>query len=189
MSNSKREEKYELSLISEKKIVKLEITAIDAAHAQAQASDISRCLYVSSFKLNYGKAKSKNTHIQELFKKLSTSDFNHNKCFEWSSSYTNGCPAIYLFGKRFYIRPLILDYMDMNRDNFVKMTCKNKRCVNPYHFSYAPEKASKLTGGDKKLMLAFASQGVSVQQIAEALKVHRTTVYRNLNNERLHSGT
>lgn len=78
--------------------------------------------------------------------------------------------------------------MDMNRDNFVKMTCKNKRCVNPYHFSYTPSKASKLTGGDKQMMLAFASQGVSVQQIAEALKVHRTTVYRNLKNERLHSG-
>jgi len=177
---------YSLELARDTKKTIVEIKANDAAHAQAQALDISRALKTDKFILRYEKQKS--TKLSELFKKLAYSEFSHKECFEWSSSYTNGCPAIYLFGKRFYIRPLILDYMDMNRDNFVKMTCKNKRCVNPYHFSYAPAKASKLTGGDKKLMLAFASQGVSVQQIAEALKVHRTTVYRNLNNERLHSG-
>lgn len=178
---------YCLKLQKLNKNLKLAIKANDASHAQAQALDICRSLSADQFTLLY--EEHKNTKLSELFKKLAYSDFSHKECFEWSSSYTNGCPAIYLFGKRFYIRPLILDYMDMNRDNFVKMTCKNKRCVNPYHFSYAPAKASKLTGGDKKLMLAFASQGVSIQQIAEALKVHRTTVYRNLNNERLHSGT
>jgi Transposase and inactivated derivatives, IS30 family len=178
---------YCLKLQKSNKNLKLAIKANDASHAQAQALDICRSLSADQLTLLY--EEHKNTKLSELFKKLAYSDFNHKECFEWSSSYTNGCPAIYLFGKRFYIRPLILDYMDMNRDNFVKMTCKNKRCVNPYHFSYAPAKASKLTGGDKKLMLAFASQGVSVQQIAEALKVHRTTVYRNLNNERLSSGT
>ena len=178
---------YTLEIKKNDKGVKVQIKANDASHAQAQASDICRSLAADQFTLLYDTQKE--TKLSELFKKLAYSDFSHKECFEWSSSYTNGCPAIYLFGKRFYIRPLILDYMDMNRDNFVKMTCKNKRCVNPYHFSYAPAKASKLTGGDKKLMLAFASQGVSVQQIAEALKVHRTTVYRNLNNECLHSGT
>jgi len=180
-------ESYNLVVFKANKKTKLSVCAHDAAHAQAQALDISRSLIADKFELAYG--LNKESKLSDLYRRLAYSDFKHQECFEWSSSYTNGCPAIYLFGKRFYIRPLILDYMDMNRDNFVKMTCKNKRCVNPYHFSYAPAKASKLTGGDKKLMLAFASQGVSVQQIAEALKVHRTTVYRNLNNERLHSGT
>lgn len=187
INNSDNIKFYNLELTKNTKKIIIYIQANDASHAQAQALDISRALKTDKFTLRYGEQK--NTKLSELFKKLAYSDFSHKECFEWSSSYTNGCPAIYLFGKRFYIRPLILDYMDMNRDNFVKMTCKNKRCVNPYHFSYAPAKASKLTGGDKQMMLAFASQGVSVQQIAEALKVHRTTVYRNLNNERLHSGT
>jgi hypothetical protein len=186
---SKKTKGYTLELYSNKTKKIIIVEANDNNHAQAQATDISRALCVDKFKLNYEINNIKQTEIFNLFKKLAYSDFSHKECFEWSSSYTNGCPAIYLFGKRFYIRPLILDYMDMNRDNFVKMTCKNKRCINPYHFSYTPEKASKLTGGDKQMMLAFASQGVSVQQIAEAIKVHRTTVYRNLKNERLHSGT
>ena len=158
-------------------------------HAQAQALDISRAFKADKTSLRYESNSQSCKKLENLFKKLAYSDFSHNECFEWSSSCTNGCPAIYLFGKRFYIRPLILDYMDMNRDNFVKMTCKNKRCVNPYHFSYTPAKASKLTGGDKQMMLAFASQGVSIQQIAEALNVHRSTIYRTLNNEHLHSGS
>jgi len=180
---------YVLEIIKNKNKKIISISAYDNNHAQAQATDISRAFDVDKFSLNYREVGNREDLTSTLFQKLAFSDFSHNECFEWSSSYTNGCPAIYLFNKRFYIRPLILDYMDMNRDNFVKMTCKNKRCVNPYHFSYTPTKASKLTGGDKQMMLAFASQGVSVQQIAEALKVHRTTVYRNLNNERLHSGT
>lgn len=167
----------------------ISIEAHDASHAQAQALDISRALRADRFDLYYGKEENKKTKICELFKKLAYSDFSHHECFEWKGPYTNGCPSVYLFNKRFYVRPMILDYMDMNRDSFVKTTCNNKKCVNPYHFSYAHAKAAKLTCGDRKMMLAFASQGVSVQQIAEALNVHRSTVYRTLNNEHLHSGT
>jgi len=33
------------------------------------------------------------------------------------------------------------------------------------------------------MALAFRSQGASIQQIAKALNVHRTTIYRTLKNE------
>lgn len=180
---------YILEIFKGKDKKAVAIKAYDNNHAQAQALDISRALCVDRFSLSYQDKNKKEDTFCELLKRLAFSDFKHKECFNWSSSYTNESPVIYLFKKRFYIRPLILDYMDMNRDNFVKMVCKNKKCVNPYHFSYAKTRASRLTCGDKKMMLAFASQGVSAQQIAEALNVHRSTIYRTLNNEHLHSGS
>ena len=52
---------------------------------------------------------------------------------------------------------------------------------------YLSEKNSKLGGGDLQMLLAFRSQGVSVQQIAKALNVHRSTIYRILKDERISS--
>jgi len=46
-----------------------------------------------------------------------------------------------------------------------------------------------LTDADVNLALVFASQGVPVKEIAKALKVNRSTIYRTLNREHLHSGS
>jgi hypothetical protein len=185
---SQRTKKYTLELHSDKTKKIVTVEANDNNHAQAQSIDISRALCVDKFKLNYEINNIKQTKICSLFKKLAYSDFSHDECFEWEGSYTNGCPTVYLFGKRFYIRPLIIDYMNIKKDSIVKMECENKDCVNPYHFSYKTCKAQKMSSGDLKMMLAFAGQGVSVKQIAKALNIHRSTVYRNLNHERLHAG-
>jgi hypothetical protein len=180
-------EEYSLTIFRDSIRTTLSIEAIDHAHAQAQATDITKSLSAEKFKLSYGKGN--DNKLSDLYRRLAFSDFNPKECFEWSGSFTNNVPSVYVLGKRYYIRPLIQVYLDSDRDKIVKNTCNNTKCINPYHNHYLNSKNSKLSSGDHQMMLAFASQGVSVQQIAEALKVHRTTVYRNLNNERLHSGT
>ena len=188
MTSTSDKEHYFLELEKNKAKIKIQIAANDAAHAQAQVVDISRALKADKYQLSYGSPGAVKDKLSTLFNKLAYSRFEHDKCFEWTGSFVNNNPVIYVLKKRFYVRPLILDYMDINTDNVVKMECEHKGCVNPYHFSYKTRKASKMSGGDLKMMLAFASQGVSIPQIAKALKIHRSTVYRNLNHERIHAG-
>jgi IS30 family transposase len=45
---------------------------------------------------------------------------------------------------------------------------------------YTQHKNSRLTTGDIKLLEAYSQQGVSVNQIAKALNVHRSTIFRKL---------
>ena len=165
----------------------ISVVANDSNHAQAQGVDISRALSLERFSIEYTYRQP--GELSELFRRLAFSEFSHKECCHWKGCHTNGNPCFYVFGTRYYIRNLIIDYMDMNRDSVVKMSCQCKECINPYHFSYKTTKASKLSSGDKKMMLAFRSQGASVMQIAKALNVHRTTIYRNLKNEHLHAGS
>jgi len=180
-------EEYSLLLSKAQTEVKISIKAFDAAHAQAQALDIARSLEADRFELGYGKAKQ--NRLSELFEKLAFNDFDHKQCFDWEGSVVNKVPAVYTLGKRFYVRPLILGYLDITKDAVVKNVCKNPLCVNPYHNQYLHEKNSKLGGGDLQMLLAFRSQGASVPQIAKALNVHRSTIYRILKDERLSSRT
>ena len=188
MTSTSDKEHYCLEVEKETSKIRLQIAANDASHAQAQVVDISRALGADKYKLSYGSPSAKLDKLSSLFNKLAYSKFKHDMCFEWTGSFVNNNPVVYILKKRYYVRPLILDYMDINTDNIVKMECQSKGCVNPYHFSYKTRKASKMSGGDLKMMLAFASQGVSVPQIAKALNIHRSTVYRNLKHERLHAG-
>jgi hypothetical protein len=187
-STSIDKERYALEVEKNNIKLKLQIIANDASHAQAQVVDIARALQADKYQLQYGHADDPFDRLSDLFKKLAFSEFEHTECAKWTGSKTNQNPVVYIFEKRYYVRPLILDYMDIKRDNIVKMECESKDCVNPYHFSYKKTKASKMSSGDLKMMLAFRSQGVSVSQIAKALNLHRSTVYRNLNHERLHAG-
>ena len=180
-------EEYSLLLSKAQTEIKISIKAFDAAHAQAQALDIARSLEADRFELGYGKAKQ--NRLSELFEKLAFNDFSHTQCFDWEGSVVNKVPAVYTLGKRFYVRPLILGYLDITKDAVVKNVCKNSLCVNPYHNQYLHEKNSKLGGGDLQMLLAFRSQGASVPQIAKALNVHRSTIYRILKDERFSSGT
>ncbi len=179
-------ENYTLVGIRNNKTKTIGVVAQDSYHAQAQALDISRALGLERFTLDY-KNKKIEDPLTQLFFDLAYNNFNHAVCYEWEGSFTNNSPVLYAFSKRFYVRNLMLDYMDIKKDSVVKTECNNKECVNPYHFSYKTDKASKLTGGDLQMLLAFHGQGVSVPQIAKALNVHRSTVYRNL-NEHLHAG-
>ena len=165
----------------------LALYANDAGHAQAQALDIARSLKADRFELLY--KKQKQTKLSDLFRRLAFSDFKHKECYNWDGSFIKNIPILYTLGCRYYVRPLILDYMDMNRDNFVHMACGCSSCINPYHNSYKANKASKLTGGDLKLVVAYRSQGISVTQIAKALNVHRSTIYRNLTHECFPAGS
>ncbi len=189
MTKSRREseaEHYKLIIWKGDKKLELSLSALDAAHAQGQALDIARSLEADRFRLSYGKTKA--TKLSRLYEKLTYNRFNHKECDIWNGSVTNGCPSVYALGERYYVRPLVLGYLDISRDDVVKTTCGNTMCVNPYHNQYLTSKNSKLGGGDKQMLLAFRSQGVSVQQIAKALNVHRSTIYRILKNERLSDG-
>jgi hypothetical protein len=180
-------EEYKLILFNKDKKLELSLTANDIGHAQAQSSDIARSLKASLFELTYGATR--NSKLSELYRRLAYSDFNHKECTLWKGAYTNATPVIYALNNRYYVRPLILDYMEMNRDLYVKPSCGNKSCINPFHNTYKSTKASKMTSADVNLAVAFASQGAPVKEIAKALKVHRSTIYRTLNRERFHSGT
>ena len=161
--------------------------ALDSNHAQAQASDILRAFDADKFDLMYEIAKS--TALSKLFKDLAYNTFEHDKCYPWTDKFTNGCPCVYVFSKRFYIKDVILKYLNIPKDKIItKCRCKNTNCINPYHFEYHQSNNSKLTCGDTRLLLAYRSQGTGVNQIAEALNVHRSTIYRKLKNERLSSG-
>lgn len=177
---------YSLFLEKGSKRLTLSVTANDINHAQGQALDISRSLGADRIEIDYGKTRE--NHLSNLYNKLAHNDFDFKECFEWDGSYTNGTPSVYAFSKRFYLRPLILGYLDICQDNTVKNTCCNTRCINPYHNHYLTGRNSKLSGGDQKIALAFRSQGVSVPQIAKALNVHRSTIYRTFKNERFPDG-
>jgi hypothetical protein len=170
------------------KSLALPIVAADTAHAQGQALDISRALDCDKYQITY--IKSKPTVVSNLFERLALNDFSHNECDLWAGSVTNGSPCFYALSKRYYVRAAILKYLDIPRDGAVpKPRCGNPLCVNPYHFEYHGEKNAKLSAGDIQMLLAFHSQGASAKQIAKALNVNRSTIYRKLKDERIHSGT
>lgn len=168
----------------------INLTAIDSNHAQAQAVDAARALDCETFNLLYGGSFKNHYLLSSLFKSLAFNEFSYKQCAPWKQTASNKNPCLYLFGKRYYVRPLILKYLDIDKTNYVtKMTCDNPACINPYHFEYVAGKNSKLTSGDEKLLVAFIRDGVGVPEIAKALKVHRSTIYRKLSNERFCSGT
>jgi hypothetical protein len=169
------------------KRLELAVTGNDSNHAQAQAADIARALQAETFSLSYKNIE--DSPLSCLFRRLAISDFEHGACDIWEGSFCNGSPVVYALGSKYYVRPLILDYLEINKDGCVKPSCANKECINPYHNSYKKMKASKLGDADTNLVLAFSSQGVPVREIARALKVHRSTIYRTLNREHLHLGS
>ena len=175
---------YCLSLTKKQKTLSLALLANDVGHAQAQASDISRAFGAETLKLTYSEVKENNLSL--LFKRLALNDFTHKMCDFWEHSYVNEHPVIYALGQRYYVRPLILDYLEINRDGAVKPSCGKKKCINPLHNSYKNMNASKLGGADVTLALAFHRDGVPVREIAKALKVNRSTIYRTLKREHLH---
>lgn len=176
---------YCLALQRGKHKLEVAVGGFDSNHAQAQASDIARALQANIFSLSYKEIK--DNSLSQLFRRLALSDFDHKVCNEWDASFCNGSPVIYTLGCKYYVRPLILDYLEINKEGCVKPSCGNRLCINPYHNSYKKMKASKLGDADTNLVLAFSSQGVPVREIAKALKVHRSTIYRTLNREHFHA--
>lgn len=177
---------YCLSLTRDHKSLELAVRANDAGHAQAQASDIARALQADTFSLTYKGIN--RTLLSDFFQRLACSEFTHDSCDIWKGKYSNGTPVVYALGTKYYVRPMILDYLEINKEGCVKPSCGCRFCVNPYHNSYKKMKASKLGDADIDLVLAFSSRGVPVKEIAKALKVHRSTIYRILNREHLHPG-
>lgn len=179
---------YTLKLFRDTKKTQLCLTANDVGHAIGQASDICRALEIDKFDLQY--TSTAETVLSKLFKKLCFNEFCNNDCVMWEGAQTNKTPCVYLLGRRYYVRHVILKYMDIPTDNFTtKLRCRCANCINPYHFEYLPSKNAKLSCGDTKLLLAYRSQGTGVNQIAEAFNVHRSTIYRKLKNERVSAGS
>lgn len=179
--------KHLLVLNKNKTELRVALNAKDNNHAQAQASDIARIFEPDKFYLTYEEAP--DSVLSKLFSKLAFNDFLHGECKLWEGSFCNSAPCVYAFNKRFYVRDVILKYLDIPRESYTpKASCKNPNCINPYHFSYVAGKNTKVSGGDLKLLLAYRRQGACVQQLAEVFKVHRSTIYRKLKDERLHSG-
>lgn len=175
---------YTLVVYRGKSKLTIPISANGTAHAQAQAIDIGRALEATKTKLDY--IKTEETPLASLFKNLAFNNYDYKVCVPWSGSFTNAVPCVYALKKRYYIRSLIVKYLDIPSDDCSpKPSCNCKNCVNPLHFEYRQGKNSKLTCGGTSLLLAYASQGVSPAQIAKVLKVHPSTVYRNLKHERL----
>ena len=162
--------------------------ALDTGHAQAQAKDIARALGATGIHLSYETRET--NRISEFFRALSVSDFTQSECCVWDGSTTNNTPCFYALGKRHYVRDITMKYLDIqgNRTT-VKTRCNHKLCVNPYHFEYVSEPNSRLSCSDKSMLLVWRSQGVPVYQMAQALNVSRSTIYRNLNHERVPLGT
>lgn len=178
---------YILSLIKEDKKLKLQITAKDSGHAQAQAGDISRALGAEKYNLSYGSCEE--DLLSKLFKDLADNSFTHGECSRWTGTFTNNVPCAYVLGSRQYVRTIILRYLDIPKDGVTaKPKCLCKQCVNPYHFTYVKGKNEKISCGDRKLLVAYRGQGVGVAQIAAALNVHRSTIYRQLGNELVSHG-
>jgi len=179
MNNNKD---YQLEVIKNKKFVKLALDASSSNHAVAQAEDICRALDATSFDLRY--TKYKETSLSTLFKKLATNMYDYRVCEPWTETFSNNVPCIYVLEQRYYVRNLILKYLDIPKEGAIaRPSCNCKSCINPYHFSYKSGKNSKLTGADTNMLLAFLGQGSGVTQAAKALKVHRSTIYRKLNRE------
>ena len=162
----------------------LALYAQDTNHAQAQAKDIARALGATGMRLSYETRET--CLISEFFRALAVSDFKHSECCVWNGSTTNNSPCFYALGKRHYVRDVTMKYLDIpGARTTVKTKCNNKLCVNPYHFEYVSEPNSKLSCSENKLLLLWAGQGVPVTQIAKALNVSKSTIYRNLNHERV----
>jgi hypothetical protein len=172
-------ERYILRVEKNKKKRQLCVIANNANHANAQAIDIARSLQADVSTLTYGQINI--CELSLFFKKLAYSEFDRKNCFLWQGKYCNNTPIIYALGTKYYIRPLILSYLDIPKDSFVLPKCKKKNCINPFHNTYKNMKASKLTSADRRLALAFASQGTPIKDIAKAFKVHRSSIYRLLN--------
>lgn len=179
--------KYCLVLERTTKTLELAVSANDSNHAQAQASDIARALKADNFSLSYKGVE--DSDLATLFNRLAFSSFEHAVCDDWKGRFCNGSPVVYALGHKYYVRPLILDYLEINKDGCVKPSCGNRLCINPYHNSYKRMKASKLGDADVNLAVAFSGQGVPIREIAKALKVHRSTIYRTLHREHLHPRT
>lgn len=177
-------DQYLCLLTKHKRKLKLRLEANDSNHAQAQGLDLRRAFSADSVVISYGTVGE--TQLSKLISKLTLNDFNYDKCEEWQGPYLGGYPCMYAFQERYYIRPLILKYLDIPDDSTLRMTCGNPHCTNPYHFSYGLQKNAKLSSGDVALVLAYRRQGMGAAQIAEALNVHRSTIYRTLKNERIH---
>ena len=166
----------------------LSLSAHDTGHAQAQAKDIARALGADGMHLLYETHET--TRISEFFRALAVSDFSHKECCIWDGSITSNSPCFYALGKRHYIRDITMKYLDIPYGRTVcKTKCNHKLCVNPYHFEYVCDPNSKLSCSDKKMLVLWAGQGVPINQIAQALNVSKSTVYRNLNHERVLVGT
>jgi len=178
---------YKLTLLKDLKKAEFVITANNSNHAQAQAADICRSVAADKFNLIYGVIEE--DAISNVYKKLAFNDFDYKSCFIWNGSISNNSPCFYLFGKRIFVKRSIIKYLNIPEDSTIKLVCNNKNCINPYHFIYLPEKNSKLTGGELKLLVAYRGQGTRVSQIAQALNVHRSTIYRKLKNERVSAGS
>jgi len=179
---------YKLHVSKNNKNLNLQVQASTAAHAAAQAEDICRALNATSYILHYQETKA--TKLCTLFKKLAFNLYDSNICEPWEDSFSNNVPCLYVFNQRYYVRTLILKYLDIPREGIIaRPSCICKSCVNPYHFSYRFGKNSKLTGGDTNMLLAFISQGSGVSQAAKALKVHRSTIYRKLKHEHFSVGS
>ena len=176
-----------LTLTKRGRSLDLSLVSHDSFHAQAQASDICRAFDADTFTLSYKEREKDN--LSELFRCLAFNDFETKKCTEWQGKFANDTPCIYTLGQRFYIKSMILKYLDIPKDDATtKTVCKSKPCINPYHYMYVDGKNAKLSCGDVKMLVAYRSQGTGARQIAKALNVHRSTIYRRLNNERLSAG-
>lgn len=183
-----QEKKYQLGITQKDKTLELHVHANNNNHAVAQAEDICRALDANSYLLNYGDCKQ--TNLSDLFKKLALNLFDYKLCEPWNGTFSNNVPCLYVFKQRYYVRNLILKYLDVPREGAVaRPSCNCKSCINPYHFSYRTGKNSKLTGGDTNMLLAFIGQGSGVSQAAKALKVHRSTIYRKLKHEHFSVGS
>jgi hypothetical protein len=181
------DDNYALRLTKDAQQLTFQLQANDSNHAQAQALDICRAFKADSVVLSYGPTTEGD--ISVLFKKLAFNHFEYKSCFIWQGKSFKSYPCIYAFKTRFYIRPLILNYLDIPDSSTVRMTCGNLMCVNPYHFSYVRSRNAKLSSGDVSLVLAYHRQGASIKQIAKALNVHRSTIYRTIKNECFYSGS
>lgn len=176
----KEVEGYLLLLENNKQKIELNIQAHDSVHAAAQGVDICRALKIPKYTIKYSTTNQINGELSLLFNKLAFSNFNKKHCCFWEGKYTNGYPCIYTNKKKFYVRSIILNYLDIDPECTVKVSCKNKSCINPYHFEYYKKQNSKLSYGDERLLLAYKSQNMTVPQIAEVLQVHRSTIYRKI---------
>ncbi len=180
---------YTLTTISGKHKTRIRVQANDSGHAQAQAEDICRGLDINSYTLEYGDYRE--THVSKLFSDLAANNFTHKQCYIWQGPLDNKeYPCMYIHKQRIYVRHVILKYLDTPREACnIRLTCDNRCCVNPYHFDYVDRKNEKLSGGDRKLLLAYLGQGASVKQVAKVFNVDPTTIYRHLEHERFHPRT
>lgn len=180
---------YTLIIPSGSRQLKLRLQANDTSHAQAQAEDVCKSLNANQYKLDY--VDCRETYLSKLFNDLASNNFTHKECYEWEGpTDSKSYPCVHIGGKRNFIRSIILRYLDTPHESSnIRLTCDNRLCVNPYHFSYVEKKNEKLTGGDRRLLLAYLSQGASTKQIAKAFNVDPSTINRYLRHERLHART